>query len=363
MTERLHLTVGPRSAPNIEAERGWRRAEAQRLLTLTEKYFDSAPYDGEPEADFEDFIEDAYRLDAALTAADPDEIAVRSPRRGNTLTNLATRQPTQVRDGDPEIPRYGGQYEDTYAHARRHGAQGHSIACELIAERYAHHRTFQRRAGRRVLLAGSSPDDGSLNVPDAILQLVPRGGRVVVKVITKAKYLVEVINVPPEPTKAAALAAISRSAGLVGAMMHLEGRPNAFLVQEHVPELRFEYRVFVVNHQPVTAAGCIEEHTPLDADADFSEQLREHRQARSPVERRPEIAHKLLSFARDVVADYREEVPSLTQYVLDVALDGAGHPLVVELNGLLNAGLYASNPYRVAAALTAPGVRKQQLLH
>jgi hypothetical protein len=38
---------------------------------------------------------------------------------------------------------------------------------------------------------------------------------------------------------------------------------------------------------------------------------------------------------------------------MDVAVDGVGKPLVVELNSLLNSGLYATDPRLVVKALVA----------
>jgi hypothetical protein len=46
------------------------------------------------------------------------------------------------------------------------------------------------------------------------------------------------------------------------------------------------------------------------------------------------------------------DVPAMRDSVLDVALDHAGQPLVVELNGRSNAGFYASDPHALVAALT-----------
>nr|WP_254788555.1 hypothetical protein [Arthrobacter sp. ok909] len=47
------------------------------------------------------------------------------------------------------------------------------------------------------------------------------------------------------------------------------------------------------------------------------------------------------------------EVPELTDYVIDVALNADGEPLIVELNSLLNSGLYASRPELVTEAKLA----------
>jgi hypothetical protein len=127
------------------------------------------------------------------------------------------------------------------------------------------------------------------------------------------------------------------------------------MVQESVP-MRFEYRVFVVGHVPVTGAGCVEERTPLDRDPAeaFDPTVREHRGAPDePACARPQVRDTLVSFARLVAAELHREVPAMRDYVLDVALDDGDRPLVVELNARENAGFFACDPWTVVAALVA----------
>jgi hypothetical protein len=135
--------------------------------------------------------------------------------------------------------------------------------------------------------------------------------------------------------------------------MGLEGSRESLIAQVFVP-MEYEYRVFVVGKKVVTAAGCVEEFTPLDNNGfPFDHQLRRHRQAKSAVELAPEVAGILTGFARHAVDALAYEVPDLTDYVIDVALGPDGNPLIVELNSLLNAGLYASQPQRVTEAMVA----------
>ncbi len=61
------------------------------------------------------------------------------------------------------------------------------------------------------------------------------------------------------------------------------------------------------------------------------------------VEDRSDTVNSVGALVSLVWAEHSVEVPTLRQYVLDVALGADGEPLVVELNGLLNAGLYASD--------------------
>lgn len=62
---------------------------------------------------------------------------------------------------------------------------------------------------------------------------------------------------------------------------------------------------------------------------------------------------RLLDFATFTVENLADEVPEMHTYVLDVA-SGPGPKraqLVVEINGMLDAGLYASDPLQVTRAL------------
>ncbi|QOT19325.1 hypothetical protein [Paenarthrobacter sp. YJN-5] len=71
------------------------------------------------------------------------------------------------------------------------------------------------------------------------------------------------------------------------------------------------------------------------------------------MEAEPAIVGLLTNFARNAIDALALEVPALTDYVIDVALGPGEKPLIVELNSLLNAGLYASEPGRVAEAMAA----------
>ncbi|MET1154190.1 ATP-grasp domain-containing protein [Arthrobacter sp.] len=118
--------------------------------------------------------------------------------------------------------------------------------------------------------------------------------------------------------------------------------------------MEYKYRVFVVEQRAVSGAGCIEEFTPLDNTGyAFDYKLRRNRSERSEVELAPEIAGILKGYARRAIEAPAKEVPALEDYVIDVALGADGEPLIVELNSLLNSGLYASQPSRVTEALAA----------
>lgn len=137
--------------------------------------------------------------------------------------------------------------------------------------------------------------------------------------------------------------------------VRLESLPGAVLAQDAI-DLTYEYRLFVVDGRVITGAGCIEEFTPLDRRPDggaFDTRVRRirghlHQGQPSPVEDRPDIVACLTACGGTLAAQHGGTT------VIDVGIDAAtSRPVVIELNGIPNSGLYASDPWAVAAALVA----------
>ena len=137
------------------------------------------------------------------------------------------------------------------------------------------------------------------------------------------------------------------------AIVRLDEAPNSVVAQDLI-DLQWEYRLFVVDGEVVSGAGCVEEFTPLDRTPGrpFDTLVRQYRGHHSPegkspaVSNQPWIVAELVSFGRTVAREHGGTV------VIDVAIDAAtGQPVVVELNTLPNSGLYASDPWAVARAL------------
>lgn len=133
----------------------------------------------------------------------------------------------------------------------------------------------------------------------------------------------------------------------------LEGGGLVLMAQDELP-LEYETRLFVVDGRVISAAGCIEEFTPLDRDpftAPFDTRVRRIRGhlkqgEPSPVEDRPDIAARLREFGAKVALEHGGTI------VIDVAIDAAtDEPVVIEFNGIANSGLYASDPWLVAKHL------------
>lgn len=134
--------------------------------------------------------------------------------------------------------------------------------------------------------------------------------------------------------------------------IRLEGAQNAVMAQDIIP-MEFEYRLFIVDGQVVSSAGCVEEFTPLDRvdGQPFDTRVRRVRghlgqYGPGEVEDRPDITSRLLDFGRKVASQYGGTV------VIDVAMNAAtDSPVIVEMNSIPNSGLYASDPWLVTSAL------------
>jgi hypothetical protein len=148
----------------------------------------------------------------------------------------------------------------------------------------------------------------------------------------------------------------------------LAGRPDAFLVSEQIPMI-CEYRFFVVGGRIVTGAANIEEFTPYDRDPDH---VIEVGLGTGPVvlDDRVRVRRGALGGTVDPVIAFPEMVADLAQtaagmvrehpgtYVLDLADTATpGRPVVVELNSLPNAGLFAADPDALFDALVTASDR------
>lgn len=117
-----------------------------------------------------------------------------------------------------------------------------------------------------------------------------------------------------------------------------EGEPDAALVQQRT-RMRYEYRVQVIGGEPVCGAGCVERYTPADNTGERYDPRMEETRNNGRIESHPDIARLYEAFALEAAHAIRGEVEG--PYVMDLYLDDAGQPHVIELNPQSNSGLYA----------------------
>jgi hypothetical protein len=332
----VFLSLKPVESPVHIARTPEIEARKSRLLALWSEHIGEVVDHGE--GDVEDSYEEFARLDATVDAFGAENVWVPESRRRGFARNIVTGE--EVPDAFlSHLPRYGVQ----------HSGDDHidENAVERLADRYFHLDAFTRNAGRRVIRSAIW-DDGRPGLYEDAHSLRGTAKRVVVKT-ARTKLGLWTIDLPGETydeTKAAIFDELEWFAVSLG------DRADAFIVQEWVPML-FEYRLFVVDGEVVTGAGCIEENTPLDNRGRFDPAVRESRAGVNAVVDRPDLVEQMVDFGRKVAAEVTEESPALNQYVLDVAIDADGQPLVIEMNSLLNSGLYASAPSLVTSAIAA----------
>ena len=116
--------------------------------------------------------------------------------------------------------------------------------------------------------------------------------------------------------------------------------------------MEYEYRMFMVGDEPVCGAGNIGVLTPVDNEARFDPKMQRTRadMDRSTVERRPDLAERYrvaaVRFGRALAGD------GYGAYVLDLCLID-GEVSIVELNGMMNAGLFALDMDALTRAMRA----------
>lgn len=126
------------------------------------------------------------------------------------------------------------------------------------------------------------------------------------------------------------------------AFVHADDDSNALLIQENV-DVQYEYRMFMVGNQPVCGAGNIGLKTPIDnMHTRFDPQMQKIRDDTTVknVELRPDLAERYREFATRAGRMFAH--CGYGAYTLDLCLI-KGEVSIVELNGLMNSGLFALN--------------------
>ncbi|HEX9086512.1 MAG TPA: DUF4343 domain-containing protein [Arthrobacter sp.] len=337
------VNIVNREAPISRAATAPVRAREEELLALWREHIGPVTESADGD-DYEDFYEQAARLDAAVNAFGPENIWLTvSAHRDGDARNLGTGETLPI-SSLAQLPRYGTQASDRHQEVDQ--AQAH------LAGNYYTYEAFLSRAGRRFVVCGYAPEaEGALDLGDVLAGFAADGIRKAFLKVNLNKYAAFPVDLPDGFAPDDAGAALYRQ--LDYGAMYLEGGSTNLQAQEFV-SMEYEYRVFVVGQRAVSGAGCIEEFTPLDNNGyAFDSKLRRNRQERTPVDVEPAITGMLIGFARRAIEALAKEVPELTDYVIDVAMGPGLTPLIVELNPLLNSGLYASRPDLVTRDMAA----------
>lgn len=304
-----------------------KRAIAESILSDVRAAFPEMLRAPVTSADIEDFWEDACRVSAAWRASGQNLVA-KEPGSWNT------------RWTDAEMKRRLGPVSRTEE-------GGHHGPDRLILH------PLLRQHGGRAMTLGSIDLDPSTDVTEWLAARHRDHGvqRGIVKAVAR-KFGIWSVELDSDPE----VIARRLFQAMDWAYMNLEDGSDLVVAQDAI-DLQFEYRLFVVDGELISGAGCVEEFTPLNqmlSAGPFDSRVRRirghlHQGAPSAVEDRPDVVGRLLDFGAELAHQHGGTV------VIDVALDAAagpeGTPVVVELNDLPNSGLYASDPWAVATAL------------
>lgn len=257
--------------------------------------------------------------------------------------------------GDDAIVRVHGRWRGDdgslaglphFGHVLAHCQTPDQVADSSLASRYRLNPVVRGLMHRPSETCSIGPPD----VRAAFARLIDRGAAsFLVKYAVREKALP---NLPLDGTDPDILA--DRVAGWLAEdweSMRAEGVPDALLVQKRV-RMEYEYRMFMVGDEPACGAGNIGVLTPVDNEARFDPKMQRTRadMDRSTVERRPDLAERYreaaVRFGRALAGD------GYGAYVLDLCLID-GEVSIVELNGMMNAGLFALDMSALTRAMRA----------
>lgn len=265
--------------------------------------------------DFEDFHENAIRYHYALESGIPVHV----------------------------LDRKNG-VEESY-NKERWRFLGSSCQCdgkeENSANQYHLLKSFLEHAGRRIELVNFTEDNDPKCPKNVIGRMRADGvNSFRGKVMSQAKYTHETYIAEPEDSNGHIAGALFGYAPA-----HFEGDKDAAIIQE-VIDMEYEYRCIFVDGKIVTGAGCIKEFTPynrLGFNEPFDPQLRRSQADETEVIVDHDRTNVLVNFAQHVLEQMVQEQPALSEGTIDVAMTPDGKPLVIELNGAPQYGLYGCN--------------------
>ncbi|KIA73482.1 hypothetical protein ANMWB30_24090 [Arthrobacter sp. MWB30] len=309
---------------------------AQYITTWIRNF---GPMDHRDGGDFEHFIENMARFDAATRAFGyrNTTVALNPTKHMSATYNFI--------DGSPVLPAEQTEPDFVFGPLASWG-DGHNASCGP-ADRYWGIPAFDELSGRKWILAGFHPDDqNEMDLPAALQTMFDEGIRNFVVKGTTPKSLLEKFTLTVRPTSLHGRDC-EIPAEILGSSMHREGDSAVFLVQEQIP-MTHEYRFFMAGNKPVSGAGCIEHYTPLDHEVTagpFDPRTEEVRGS-GVITDDAAMVERLRQFAVDAGAMLHSQAPELgAAWVLDVAINSETDSIVViELNPARNAGLYASSP-------------------
>jgi hypothetical protein len=227
-----------------------------------------------------------------------------------------------------------------------------------LVQDYAHSPVFLARAGRAFHVCDM--DRGQIS---AALQSIVDGGAERGFVKTRDKGIAYAFSLKDDGRTDMLGRPVSLFARMDGedqdfsySLMHRESDRACIYVQgAFAPTC--EYRVVVVGDRVASGAGCIEAHTPAESEGSFFDDRMEVVRGSGDIVRMPELAERYAAFASEYAAAWAAVHGAECGYSLDLSVDAdSGRIVPIEMNPLLNLGLYANDADRIVDAMLGRAV-------
>jgi len=296
-----------------------------------------------PEADTEDWIENAVKLVSAVDTGLPtyllDRTApsepIRIARRVNTNIEFEPENSTifmgTVLRWDPCLSRHG---EINFVWP----AGGRLSRSDYWADE-----TLMKALGRHSAVSAGDADGPDGYVATTLGLLAAGADKLLAKIVFQTKYQAPTrLSLPPDAAEDDVREAFYTA--FEDNLLDCEARKECFLIQE-VRTMLNEYRIVVVGGRPVAGAGTVEWLNPIfhdPSDGNFDPHVEYKRNDRNLV-RDPKLVARYIDRAESLCTQLeRRGVTEFRNCTMDFALDGQTHEVVlVETNPPDNFGLYA----------------------
>lgn len=292
------------------------------------------------EVDWEDWYENAVML------AEADRIApglVRLLGRSNRGHFLGDNTPlVPAQPGQPKAFMYGLFLgSDRIDFPTDVNLVGNNADSVRLVQAYATSPTFLAAAGRRFFSCDATPE----SVNHALNEIHSSGARKAF-IKTSFKESAVLIDLPEEAGDRLYSTAL-HDTGFEWYLVTHEGAKNMLFIQDAFEPTK-EYRTIIVGDQVITGAGCIEHFTPFDSRGDAFDARVEPVRNRSNIIEDAETVARYRGFAEQFARDWANENGDQHAYSLDLAVDDRTDRVVaIELNPLMNLGLYATDARRL----------------
>jgi len=232
-----------------------------------------------------------------------------------------------------------------------------------LVQDYAHSPVFLERAGRPFHVCDMDREQIS-----AALQSIVDGGADRGFVKTRDKALSYAFSLKDDGRTNMSGEPVSLFARMDGedqdfsySLMHRESDRACIYVQGAFSPT-CEYRVIVVGDRVACGAACIEAHTPAESEGMFFDDRMEVVRGSGEIVRMPDLADRYKEFAKEYAAAWTAEHGAGCGYSLDLSIDAETSRIVpIEMNPLLNLGLYANDADMIVDAMLGPVEHKPAL--